>query len=117
MNFNIRRFSDKKMGDLLRFDTCIYTNKRSKTLTQHNCFDNVLHILLKQNMDKAAIKAVKFRFLLELYQTWSSSKREGRFPQIRSQTVKVLRDKVKCKCAFLKNTYLFQMKTILVISI
>ena len=105
------------MGDLLRFDTCIYTNKRSKTLTQHNCFDNVLHILLKQNMDIAAIKAVKFRSLLELYQTWSSSKREGRFPQISSQTVKVLRDKVKCKCAFLKNTYLFQMKTILVISI
>ena len=55
------------MGDLLRFDTCIYTNKRSKTLTQHNCFDNVLHILLKQNMDIAAIKAVKFRSLLELY--------------------------------------------------
>ena len=64
------------MGDLLRFDTCIYTNKRSKTLTQHNCFDNVLHILLKQNMDIAAIKAVKFRSLLELYQTWSSSKKE-----------------------------------------
>ena len=45
-------------------------------LTQQNCFDNVLHILLKQNIDITARKTANFRTLLELYQTWSSPKKD-----------------------------------------
>ena len=69
-NFKIRRFLDKKMGDLSRFDTCIITNKKSKMLTQRNCIDNSLHIILKQNMDITARKIANVHSLLELYQTW-----------------------------------------------
>ena len=36
-------------------------------LTQHNSFDNALHILLKQNMDIPARKAGNFPSLVELY--------------------------------------------------
>ena len=45
-------------------------------LTQHNCFDNALHIPLKQNMAVAARETANFRSLLELYQTWSSSNKD-----------------------------------------
>ena len=44
-------------------------------LTQQNCFDNALHILLKQNMDKTVRKAANF-LSFKLYQTWSSSDRD-----------------------------------------
>ena len=45
-------------------------------LTQQNCFDIALHVLLKQNMDITARKTVNFRPLLELYQTLPSSNKE-----------------------------------------
>ena len=68
---NFRRFSGTKMSDLSRFNNCINTNKESKILTQHNYFDNALHILLKQNMDITARKTAYFWSLLYLYQIWS----------------------------------------------
>ena len=45
-------------------------------LIRHNCFDNTLHVLLKQNMDITARKTANFCSLLELYQTWSSSNKD-----------------------------------------
>ena len=37
-------------------------------LIQYNCFDNALHILLKQNINVTVRKTANFRSLLELYQ-------------------------------------------------
>ena len=45
-------------------------------LTQYNCFEKVLHILLKQNMDITARKTANFRSILELSKTWSSCNKD-----------------------------------------
>ena len=45
-------------------------------LTQHNCFDNVLHMLLKQNVDITASKTANFCSILELHQIWSSCNKD-----------------------------------------
>ena len=76
-------------------------------LTQHNIFDNALHILLKQNMDITRRKTANFRSLLELYLTWSSSNKNLKSYRMVHRSTNYLTFKHQCAinvCNELKQT-------------